>query len=85
MPRQSRPSGPLPPEFVGTSVILRREQRAWLDGWAKGVGRNRSIVCRALIEHFRSMPEAMRRMIVATHGGGSGDPGEDGSEPPAQR
>jgi hypothetical protein len=78
-------SGPLPEEYVRVGVVLRREHAAWLSTWSKSVGSNRSAVCRALVEHFRSLPETMRRMIVATHGGGSGEPVEDGSEPPAQR
>lgn len=73
----------MPPEFTRASVVLRRDHLAWLDGWAKGIGSNRSIVCRALVEQFRSMPETMRRMIVATHGGGSGE--EAGTDPPPQR
>lgn len=73
----------MPPEFVRTGVVLRRDQAEWLFSWAKGIGSNRSIVCRALIDQFRSMPEAMRRMIVATHAGGSAE--EAGTVPPPDR
>lgn len=73
----------MPPEFVRTSIVLRRQQADWLEGWAKGIGANRSVVCRAIVEHFRSLPETMRRMIVATHAGGSDE--EAGTEPPPDR
>lgn len=74
----------MPPEYTRATFVVRKEHLAWLDGWAKGIGRNRSIVCRALIDQFRSMPEQMRRMIVATHAGGGSDE-EAGTEPPPDR